>query len=83
MSRRNLRIWLVWLSLYVGTTIFWVGISQRPDVRVSHGVIMYLLLIIGASRQGGRTLSAALVLLGYLAVDYLFVPPRLSFGGAS
>ncbi len=54
--------------------------SELPEIRVSHGVLAYLLLIVGASREGGRRLSAAMVVLGYLAVDWFFVPPRRAIG---
>jgi two-component system sensor histidine kinase KdpD len=64
-------------------TIALIRVSALPEIRVSHGVLIYLLLIIGASRQGGRALSAVMVCLGYLAVDWFFVPPRFSFGNAT
>ncbi|WP_373064098.1 ATP-binding protein, partial [Gemmatimonas sp.] len=77
------RAWAVYLTLYVVATLMLGFASRNPAVRVAHGVLVYLVLIIGASRQGGRGLSATLVVLGYLAVDFLLVPPKRSFGSAS
>lgn len=79
----RLRVWATWLTLFVLVTTLLVRLSDRPDIRTSHGVLSYLLLIIGASRQGGRELSLLMTALGYLAVDYFFVPPRRGFGVAS
>lgn len=76
-------IWALWLALFALVTVAMARLIQRPDVRVAHGVVVYLLLIVGASRQGGRSLSMVMVIIGFLAVDFLFVPPRRSFGAAS
>ena len=81
-SRTGIRTWVIWLSLYAVATLFFVRLDKLPELRTSHGVLVYLLLIIGASRQGGRPLSLVMVALGYLAVDVLFVPPRFEFGTA-
>ena len=72
-----------WLSIYAVLTFLVARISFFPEMRISHGVLMYLLIIVGASREGGRSLSAVIVVLSYLAVDYFFVPPRLALGKAS
>jgi K+-sensing histidine kinase KdpD len=83
VNLRTLSVWLFWLSIYGLTTLFLYSVSERPDVRVSHGVLMYLVLIIVASRHGGRLLSLAMVALSYLSVDLLFVPPRFTFGATN
>lgn len=74
------RAWGTWLGLYAIVTLFFARLDELPELRTSHGVLVYLLLIIGASRQGGRWLSLVMVALGYIAVDVLFVPPRFGFG---
>ncbi len=78
-----MRVWATWITLLALVTAVLVQLSDRPDIRTSHGVLSYLLLIIGASRQGGRGLSLFMTVLGYVAVDYFFVPPRRAFGVAS
>lgn len=77
------RVWVLYLSAWLLATVVFDRISDNPDIRIAHGVLTYLLLIIGASRQGGRWLSAVMVSISYFAVDYFFVPPRRQFGGAS
>jgi two-component system sensor histidine kinase KdpD len=76
-------IWGLYLSAWLVATLVFDRISDNPDIRIAHGILTYLLLIIGASRQGGRALSAVMVALSYLAVDYFFVPPRRHLGGAT
>jgi K+-sensing histidine kinase KdpD len=82
VTLRAVSVWLIWLGLYALTTLVLYSVSGLPDIRVSHGVLGYLVLIIAASRHGGRALSLAMVALSYLSVDWLFVPPRFSFGAA-
>ncbi len=55
-------------------------VTELPELRVAHGVLVYLLLIIGASREADYWLSAVMLVASYLAVDWFFVPPRRSFG---
>jgi two-component system sensor histidine kinase KdpD len=76
-------LWLLWLVAYAATTGLLYVASDLPAIRVSHAVLAYMVLIIVASRQGGRALAIAMVVLGYLAVDWFYVPPRFSFGDAS
>jgi len=80
---RELRIWGTWLSLYAVVTVVASRVASFPEMRVAHGVLAYLLLIVGASREGSRALSAVMVALGYMAVDYYFVPPHGTFGRPS
>lgn len=77
------RIWAGYLGAWLLATVLFDRISDSPDIRIAHGILTYLVLIIGASRQGGRALSAVMVSISYLAVDYLFIPPRRQFGGAT
>ncbi len=79
MSGRTV-IWLRWLAVFGITTATVSQISSFPELRISHGVLVYLLLIVGASREGGRGLATVMVILSYLAVDFYFVPPRHAIG---
>ncbi|MBL0940467.1 MAG: PAS domain-containing sensor histidine kinase [Gemmatimonadaceae bacterium] len=78
MKSRSVTVttWATWLGLFTATTLLLTRLSDAPEVRVAHGVLVYLVLIIGASRQGGRALSLVMVTLGYFAVDWFYVPPR-------
>lgn len=78
MTQRTARVWLFWFTMYLVVTVFFYSVSQLPDIRVAHGMVGYLVLIIAASRHGGRALSLTLVVLSYLAVDWYFVPPRFT-----
>lgn len=83
MSASRWSIWALYLGLWAVATWIFSHVTDNPDVRIAHGALTYLILIIGASRQGGRTLSMTMVALSYLAVDWFFVPPRFAFGGAT
>lgn len=76
-------IWALYLGLFACATVFFAKVTNNPDVRIAHGALTYLILIIGASRQGGRALSMTMVAISYLAVDWFFVPPRFAFGAAT
>lgn len=52
----------------------------HADLRVAHGVVVYLLLILGAAAMTGRAFALGIVLASYLAVDWLFIPPIGQFG---
>lgn len=83
MSVRTIKVWLFWLGMYVLTTAFLYSISALPDIRVAHALLGYLVLIIAASRHGGRALSMTLVVLSYAALDWFYVPPRFTLLDAS
>lgn len=74
------QVWARWLAFYLVVTILVGRVAGQPEVRVAHGILIYLLLIIGASREGGRALSIVMVLLCYLTIDWFFVPPLYRFG---
>lgn len=71
--------WGRWLGLYAIATMFFAQVVNAPELRISHGVLVYLLLIIGAARETRRWLSVFMVAAGYFAVDWFFVPPLHSF----
>lgn len=81
--RRTAIVWARWLAAYVAVTAFFVYVGRSPELRISHGVLAYLLVVIGASREARRGLSAAMVVGSYLAVDFLFIEPLQQFGFAS
>ncbi len=66
------------LALFVAAT---AAFGQwHADLRVAHGVVVYLLLILGAAAMTGRVFTFAIVFASYLAVDWLFIPPIGQFG---
>lgn len=74
--------WVLWGGLYALTlgVLTWSNTDQR--LGPSHGILLFILLVAGGSISGGRPLAAVLTLGGYLAVDYLFIPPLRQFGHA-
>ena len=61
----------------VATALF---VQVHADLRVSHGVLVYILLIVAAAAVSGRGFAYITVAASYAAVDWLFVPPIGSFG---
>jgi K+-sensing histidine kinase KdpD len=83
VSRSRVGLWAVWLAAYAVTTALLYVASGLPDIRVAHAVLAYLVLVIMASRQGGRALSMTMVGLSYLAVKWFYVPPRFTLRAAT
>ncbi len=83
MTRRRALVWGGWLGLYALVTAFFATLPDIPTLRVAHGVLAYLLLIVAVSREGDWPLAGVMVIASYLAVDWIFVPPRRAFGHAS
>jgi two-component system sensor histidine kinase KdpD len=74
MARRtDVTTWVVWVLLMVVATIVMVQVRDRIDQ--VHVVLVYLLLILGASTSGGRLLAIPLACAGFLLIDYYFQPP--------
>ncbi len=73
-------VWGRWLALFTVVTAFFAVVPELPELRVAHGVLVYLLLIVGASREADWRLSICMVAASYFAVDWFFVPPRRAMG---
>ena len=58
-------------------TVVMVGVRERIDQ--VHVVLVYLLLILGASTSGGRLLAIPLACAGFLLIDFFFQEPVGSF----
>ncbi|MDQ6611106.1 MAG: PAS domain-containing sensor histidine kinase [Gemmatimonadota bacterium] len=80
MNRRTVIVWVRWFALYMLVTVFFAKIAGKPELRISHGVLVYLLLIIATCREARYWLSMAMVVAGFAAVDWFFVPPIPGFG---
>jgi K+-sensing histidine kinase KdpD len=66
-------IWIGWLAALAVITA--VMIRGRPDIEQAHVVLVYLLLVLGASVTGGRPLGFTLAALTFGAIDYWFQTP--------
>lgn len=79
-QQRTLIVWTRWFALFAVASYLFSLLSNIPGVRIAHGLLVYLLLIVGVSRETRRWLSVALVVCSYMAVDWFFVPPIRAFG---
>ncbi|MGH7616838.1 MAG: DUF4118 domain-containing protein, partial [Gemmatimonadaceae bacterium] len=78
VKRRDLVPWVVWVPLMAVVTI---ALAQmRDSVDQVHVILIYLLLVLGASTSGGRLLAFPLATLGFFLIDYYFQPPYDSIG---
>jgi two-component system sensor histidine kinase KdpD len=66
-------VWLIWLSLLVLVTIVLVAVRGRLDQ--AHVALIYLLLVLGASASGGRSLGFFLSFACSLLIDYYLQTP--------
>jgi two-component system sensor histidine kinase KdpD len=71
--RRDVIGWLLWTSLLVLVTVLMVTMRDRIDQ--AHVILVYLLVVLGASASGGRIVGIPLACLGFLAIDLYFQPP--------
>jgi two-component system sensor histidine kinase KdpD len=70
---RTVTTWVVWVLLMIVATVVMVHVRDRIDQ--VHVVLVYLLLILGASTSGGRLLAVPLACAGFLLIDFYFQPP--------
>lgn len=69
----RLLLWVGWLVVLVVATA--VMIRTRAQIEQAHVVLVYLLIVLGASVTGGRPLGFALAALAFGAIDYWFQLP--------
>jgi K+-sensing histidine kinase KdpD len=69
----RLALWLGWLSVLLVATV--VMIRARAQIEQAHVVLVYLLIVLGASVTGGRPLGFVLAALAFGAIDYWFQLP--------
>jgi K+-sensing histidine kinase KdpD len=69
----RLALWIGWLAALVVATA--VMIRARAQIEQAHVVLVYLLIVLGASVTGGRPLGFTLAALAFGAIDYWFQLP--------
>jgi two-component system sensor histidine kinase KdpD len=69
----RLTTWCIWLGLIAGAT--WAMMQARDVIDQVHVILVYLLLVLGASTSGERLLAITLSVLGFVSTGYFFQPP--------
>jgi two-component system, OmpR family, sensor histidine kinase KdpD len=73
VRRRAVATWIAWIALMVAATV--VMVLMRDSMDQVHVILVYLLIILGASTAGGRLLALPLACAGFLLIDYYFQSP--------
>ncbi|MEO7084855.1 MAG: ATP-binding protein [Gemmatimonadaceae bacterium] len=73
MNWRAVITWLGWISIMAVATV--VMFQIRATIDQVHVVLVYLLIVLGASATSGRLLAISLACTGYLLIDYYFQRP--------
>ncbi len=81
-SREVVSRWLLWVGLLAAVSVALVSI--RDVTEQSYVPMVYLLLVLGGSVSGGRTLGFVLAGVSFVVIDYYLQAPYnlLSFGRA-
>jgi len=73
MTRTRVTSWITWFGILVLATI--VLRATREDLDTVHVVLTYLLIVLGGSVSGGRTLALAITVACVAFIDYFFQLP--------
>ena len=65
--------WLLWVVALLAATFGLLLFRARLDK--AHVALVYLLVVLGASSAGGRTLGFSIAAAAFLAFNYVFLPP--------
>jgi two-component system sensor histidine kinase KdpD len=73
VSRVNRLSWIAWpLLLVVAARVLF---AYRPEIANEHVVLVFLLVVLGASAGGGRLLGVTLSIAAFFIFDWWFIPP--------
>ena len=73
MNRRAVLMWTVWTLALIAVTLLLLAFRARLDK--AHVILVFLLVILGASAAGGRALGVVLSLAAFVIFDLVFLPP--------
>jgi two-component system sensor histidine kinase KdpD len=71
--RTTIFIWLGWTAITAVATVLMV--QARSTFDQVHVVLVFLLVVLGASSSGGRALGISIACAGFVLIDYYFQPP--------
>lgn len=72
--------WAVWIVALAAVTTLMTLI--RSSLSTAHVVLAYLVLVLGASARGGRTLGLSLSVIAFGCFNFFFLPPYHTFAVA-
>ncbi|HZI43280.1 MAG TPA: ATP-binding protein [Gemmatimonadaceae bacterium] len=75
--RRPTFAWLLWIAITVAATL--AMFSVRGHIDQAHVVLLYLLIVLGASASSGRALGFTLAFVAFILIDYFFQQPYDDF----
>ena len=80
LTRRQQVMWLAWFGalVVVGAAM----LTMRARLDKAHVALIFLLVVLGGSSAGGRALGMSLAFGAFLAFNYFFLPPYLTFAVA-
>jgi two-component system sensor histidine kinase KdpD len=70
-------LWAGWFAVLVLLAALMLLVRSRLDK--AHVALVFLLVVLGGSAAGGRALGVALAVGAFLAFNYFFLPPYLTF----
>ena len=77
MIRRLARTWLMWPAVLLALTV--AMLLAPPFLEKAHIALLFLLVVLGGSAAGGRTLGIALSLGSFFLFNFFFLPPHHTF----
>jgi len=77
VTRRQRVLWLSWFGALVVVGAAMLALRGRLDK--AHVALIFLLVVLGGSSAGGRVLGIALAFGAFLAFNFFFLPPYLTF----
>ena len=67
---------LVWVLSFTALVLASVGLyAARPELGEAHVALVFLLVVLGASAAGGRSLGIMIAVAAFLVFDWFFLPP--------
>jgi two-component system sensor histidine kinase KdpD len=67
------RRWLLWAAALAGVTAGMLAVRSSLDT--AHVALAYLLVVLGASSRGGRTVGLPIAVVSFFCFNFFFLPP--------
>ena len=78
------RRWLLWVVWFTGLALAATAmLLVRSKLDEAHVALVFLLVVLGGSAAGGRTLGLTLAVAAFLSFNYFFLPPYFTFAIAN